>query len=104
MMLCGCIPRLLAPSTKERIHVGHHVLLPEHLETDCLHMPQVDDGMIELEKAYELHPKLRVSWLIDAEELVPALDRNKIQYLIGETYALKHHGQWVHNGYIMAIM
>lgn len=66
--------------------------------------PQVDDGMIELEKAYELHPKLRVSWLIDAEELVPALDRNKIPYLIGETYALKHHGQWVHNGYIMAIM
>lgn len=53
-------------------------------------MSQDDDGMVKLERAHDPHRELPLSQVIDAEEQLPGLDRNKIMYLIDETNVLEH--------------
>lgn len=60
------------------------------METDSLMMSLAEDGNVHLEKAHGLHRKFLVIQLIDAEKLIPALNRDKISYLISDTYPLNH--------------
>lgn len=52
-------------------------------------MPRAEDGTVELGRVHSLHLELLVSQLIDVKELIPALNKNKVPYLIGKTYALE---------------
>lgn len=54
-------------------------------------MLQADDCTVKLERDHDLPRDLLVCWLINTEELIPVLYRNKVSYLISETYGLEHH-------------
>lgn len=91
---CASVLHVHQPHPYRKIFVGHPILLIEHLENDSLSIPKVDDGEVELKRAYDLRRELPVSQLIDAKELILALNEDKILNLIGETYAFER--QLVH--------
>lgn len=52
-------------------------------------MSEGDDGIVELKRAYDFYHELPVNRIIYAKELIPALNRSTVLYLIGETNMLE---------------
>lgn len=83
--LIASIIHVEKPQHHVEIYVRHQVLCFEHLEANYLMVAEADAHPVQLKQPHHLEGKLPVCRLIDIEELLLALYRYRISYLIGKT-------------------